>query len=61
MMVGVTAPPPSRIVPVPAARAGTVMVVTAPRHRQGPGQTKTGTVRFIQSRHKFDKKPGYNL
>jgi fructose-1,6-bisphosphatase II len=24
-------------------------------------RSKTGTVRFIQSRHKFDKKPGYNL
>ncbi|HEX8440534.1 class II fructose-bisphosphatase [Archangium sp.] len=24
-------------------------------------RSKTGTVRFIQSRHKFDKKPGYNF
>jgi len=24
-------------------------------------RSKSGTVRFIQSRHKFDKKPGYNL
>ena len=24
-------------------------------------RSKTGTVRFIESRHKFDKKPGYNL